>query len=169
MDSQIKIYKNVLDKQTYENIYGQITSSDIAWFKVRILDEKNQHQFIHKLYFENNVTSTYFETFIPLYDKLDIKVFSRVKLNCNWKQPKNEQLGGLHYDFLWNENPVENVNVAIFYLNTTNGSTLIEENNKLVEIKCEANSLVVFPNTYKHTGTSHTDEPFRYVLNLNYI
>lgn len=168
MDSQIKIYENVLDKKTYENIYKEISSENIAWFKVRILEEE-QYQFSHAVYFENNVTSEYFETFAPIYDKLGIKIFSRVKLNCNWKQTKNETLGGLHCDFLHNELPVENVNVAIYYLNSTNGSTFIEENNELVEIKGKANSLVVFPNTLRHTGTAQTDVPFRYILNLNYI
>ena len=31
------------------------------------------------------------------------------------------------------------------------------------------NTLITFPNTLEHTGTTHTDVPFRYVLNVNYI
>ena len=41
--------------------------------------------------------------------------------------------------------------------------------NKVKEIECEANTVVIFPNTFEHTGTTHTDKPFRYVLNLNYF
>ena len=46
------------------------------------------------------------------------------------------------------------------------GATL--EKGKVKKIPCVANSLVTFPNDYLHTGTTQTDEPFRYILNLNY-
>ena len=47
--------------------------------------------------------------------------------------------------------------------------TLIEENGNTIEVESEANSMVVFPNTLRHTGTTHTDKEFRYVLNINYL
>ena len=46
--------------------------------------------------------------------------------------------------------------------------TLVKEKGKVKKIPCVANSLVTFPNDYLHTGTTQTDEPFRYILNLNY-
>ena len=55
---------------------------------------------------------------------------------------------------------------SIFYMNTTNGPTILEDGT---EIECRANRLVTYPyNTY-HAGVMCTDQPYRIVINLNYF
>ena len=55
---------------------------------------------------------------------------------------------------------------AIFYLNTTNAPTILEDGT---EIECRANRFVSYPaNTY-HAGVLCTDQPYRVLINLNYF
>jgi len=169
MDSNIKVYKNVLQTNEYNKILSQVQSKNIAWYKVPILNDNNVCQLTHKLYFEHNITSDYFSLFQPIFDIINAKMYHRVKLNCNFRQENKGELGGFHYDYLHNNKPVEELKIAIYYINSTNGKTLINENDNIVEVDCEENSLVTFPNTYEHTATQHTNKEFRYVLNINYI
>ena len=60
----------------------------------------------------------------------------------------------------------ENLKTGILYLNTNNGSTVFENNKK---IKSEENKFVYFSTNLKHSGTTHTDERYRIVLNFNWI
>ena len=55
---------------------------------------------------------------------------------------------------------------SIFYMNTTNGPTILEDGT---EIECRANRLVSFPYDTNHAGVLCTDQPYRIVINLNYF
>ena len=167
----IKIIKNVLSEYTHKNILSQVEAETVCWSRGLVLDENiSDYQFSHPIYEYHNVRSHLFDVFNPLFEKLKIVAYSRIKLNCNIQQHENRILGGFHTDnHDDNGKPRSNFMTAIYYLNDTNGKTLIKENKEIKEIKCIANSVVIFPNTLEHTGTTHTDVPFRYVLNLNYI
>ena len=167
----INVKKNFLSKEIHKDLFSVIQSDEFAWFHTKTLQKQktNDIQFCHSLYHSNNVASNYFNTLKPLFDKLNVKIFHRVKLNVSFKDNEKRILGGYHHDLYWNNKPLEELKVAIYYFNTTNGKTLIKENNKIKEIDCVENTLITFPNTLEHTGTTHTDVPFRYVLNVNYI
>ena len=167
----INVKKNFLSKEIHKDLFSVIKSDEFAWFHTKTLQKQktNDIQFCHSLYHSNNVASNYFNTLKPLFDKLNVKIFHRVKLNVSFKDNEKRILGGYHHDLYWNNKPLEELKVAIYYFNTTNGKTLIKENNKIKEIDCVENTLITFPNTLEHTGTTHTDVPFRYVLNVNYI
>ncbi len=168
--SQIKVYKNVLGDEDYKNILFEVESREVAWYKGAVLYDENQSQFSHTIYVDHNVTSQMFDLFNPLYQFLDIRLFHRIRLNCNLQKSEKKILGGMHNDFYNADGtPVKEVMIAIYYANNTDGKTLIEENGNTIEIENEANSMVVFPNTLRHTGTTHTDKEFRYVLNINYL
>ena len=171
MGLTIKTIKNVLSESTHKNILETVQGESIGWYKGKVLDENpTDMHFTHMLYAKHNVSSTLFDLFEPLYKKLNIIVFSRVKLNCNLQKNENRILGGFHVDVGDdNKKPYGGLTNAIYYINNTDGKTLIKENGKIKEIKCEANSVVIFPNTLEHTGTTHTDVEFRYILNLNYV
>ena len=55
---------------------------------------------------------------------------------------------------------------SIFYVNTTNGPTILEDGT---EIECRANRLVSYPHNTYHAGVLCTDQPYRIVINLNYF
>ena len=56
--------------------------------------------------------------------------------------------------------------VAILYLNTCNGSTVIKKKHRVMSV---ANRLVKFKGDWLHHSTSCTDKKRRLVLNVNYI
>ena len=55
---------------------------------------------------------------------------------------------------------------SILYLNTNNGYTEFENGTKVESIK---NRLIKFPLSYRHTGTTCTNQPFRSVINFTYF
>ena len=59
-----------------------------------------------------------------------------------------------------------NLTTAIFYMNTNNGYTLLETEEKIESVE---NRLVVFPCDMLHTGVSQTDTKIRVTLNLNFF
>jgi len=167
----IKVIKNVLSESTHKNILSVVGADDVCWFKGQVLDDNfEDFQFSHTIYLDHNVTSNLFDVFKPLFRELQIVAFHRLRLNCSIQQNENRILGGFHIDIGDDKKqPHANLTTAIYYLNDTDGKTLIKENGKTKEIECVANSVVIFPNTLEHTGTTHTDKPFRYALNLNYF
>ena len=170
MDLTIKVIKNVLNDSIHRNILSTVEAHEVSWHKSEVLRNSKDYQFSHTIYEDHNVTSNLFDVFKPLFTKLEIKLFHRVRLNCNIKKNDNRILGGFHIDYGdINTLIPENLMIGIYYLNSTNGKTLIKENGKIREIKCIANSVVLFSGNLEHSGTTHTDKDFRYVLNLNYI
>ena len=175
MDLTIEVIKNVLDDKTHKEILSIVDGWDVPWLKgattMNKLGEPDKDvQFSHTIYLDHNVTSNLFNVFQPLYDILDVRLFHRIKLTCNLRKNENRILGRYHTDFNNKYNlPHEDIKIAIYYLNSTDGKTLIKENDKVVEVDCEENSVVVFPNSLQHTGTTHTNSDFRYVLNINYV
>ena len=55
---------------------------------------------------------------------------------------------------------------SILYLNTNDGYTQFENGTKIESIE---NRLITFPLSYRHTGTTCTNQPFRAVINFNYF
>ena len=55
---------------------------------------------------------------------------------------------------------------SILYLNTNDGYTEFENGTKIESIE---NRLITFPLSYRHTGTTCTNNPFRVVINFNYF
>jgi len=176
----IKVYKNFLDNQTHKELFDLIQSTKFDWYQVKCVQPPlitKDTQFCHWLLalgldYAIVAPSNFYKVFKPLFKQLDITILHRAKLNLTVRQDELRILGGFHNDFYRDKEqtqPIEELKVAIYYFNTTNGQTLIKENGKIKKIDCEANSLVTFSNTLEHTGMTHTDEQFRYVLNLNYI
>lgn len=161
MKTEIKIIDNFLDNFQFKNLKDFFFGKDINWFFNDFITIKNdgEFQFTHYFYDNFSVNSDYFNFILPILNKLQCKSLIRIKANLTTKsnQIKNFKL---HTDYNFN------CNTAIFYLNTNNGKTIFE-NKK--EIKSIENRMIIFPSKLKHTGTTHTDEKIRIVLNINYF
>ena len=167
-----KIHNNFLDSETHKQLYETVQAIDIPWYKNPVVQPPlitEDVQFVHELYAHHNVISNYYDTFTPILDKLDVHLLHRVKLNLTVKHHKKRILGGYHIDYHVDGVPLKELKIAIYYFNTTNGDTLIKENGKINTVNCVENSLVTFSNELEHTGMTHTDTSFRYVLNINYV
>lgn len=170
----IKIYNNFLDAETHANLYATVQSIDIPWYKNVVVQPPlitEDVQFVHELYANHNVCSDFYNMLTPIFDKLDMHLLHRVKLNLTLKQNKKRILGGYHQDLMNRKGaPLKELKIAIYYFNTTNGETVIKEKNGNINtVNCVENSLVTFSNELEHTAMTHTDTSFRYILNINYV
>ena len=158
----ICVKDNFLDIKQFNKIKEVFFSKDIPWsFGKVVPDLESSVSDIDNFQFSYTILpeSPFYECLIPLFDKMNMEVHFRVKINLNPKAYKVFE-HGYHIDI-----PTPS-KTAIFYLNTNNGYTAFETGEKVESV---ANRLVVFDSHIKHTGTSCTNEKVRMVLNINYI
>jgi hypothetical protein len=124
-------------------------------------DKLFQHLFLLKAY-----QSNYIQAIMPLLASIDPLAFCRIVANLTLPQKENKR-SLFHVDGDKEENPSsESMTTSIFYMNTTNGPTLLEDGT---EIECRANRLVTYSNETQHAAVLCTDQPYRVVINLNYF
>jgi len=101
--------------------------------------------------------------FGPLLDKINPIALFKIQANLTVQQEKRRR-SLFHVDY--DQKSKQSMITSIFYMNTTNGPTILEDG---IEIECRANRLVSFPQTTYHAGVVCTDQPYRMVINLNYF
>ena len=100
----------------------------------------------------------------PILNAIAPRAWTRVKANIGTRDPKHT-MSGWHTDAEIGA-PSANLSTAIFYMNTNNGYTLLETEEKIESVE---NRLIVFPCDMLHTGVSQTDTKIRVTLNLNFF
>jgi hypothetical protein len=159
---EIEIIDNFLDKDLFENLKKYIINDYFPWFfnDYKTKEGDKHFQFTHTCYKDHNIKSHEFHNkLINVYNKLNFKSILRVKANLTTRENKI-----FTYDF-HNDMPFE-CKTSIFYINTNNGKTIFENGNKIESIE---NRMITFPSQLLHSGTSHTDEKVRIVINFNYF
>ena len=165
MTESKKIIDNFLDLSTFTILQNVFLSADIPWYynkginKPLNSDDLNDYQFTHKIYENNRAYSETFELMQPILKALEVKALVRIKANLSSKT-ETHQVYGLHKDTDFE------CTTAIMYLNTTNGYTVFEDDEKVDGVE---NRLIKFDSQLKHSGVSSTDTQVRVVLNLNYF
>ena len=161
----ITVQNNFLDQKYFKELQTILTSADTSWhFHDGVNNIKDGHYMMGHCLYKNNIpTSSLYNKFIGLFEKMDISCLLRSKLNLYFKTEKVIE-HGFHIDV---EDNFKNLKTSIFYINTNNGYTKFE-NGRL--FKSEENTLITFPNYLKHSGSTNTCEsPTRIVLNVNYF
>jgi len=97
----------------------------------------------------------------PLLDKINPLALYRVQANLILQQEKRRR-SLFHIDYMGKSSMI----TSIFYMNTTNGPTILEDGT---EIECRANRLVSFSHETFHAAVVCTDSPYRIVINFNYF
>ena len=126
---------------------------------------------IHDWYFGHTfMQGPYQSQALSSVDELlsQIDPLSVYRINANFTV-QQEKRGRSFFHIDYDRDPLNNnisMFTSIFYINTTNGPTILEDGT---EIECRANRLVTYPyNTY-HAGVLCTDQPYRIVVNFNYF
>ena len=142
-------------------------------------DLKN-YQFTYLFYrgYPNFYTDNNYYLVDPIVEKIpDVYQLVRVKANL---QPYSEEkyVSAWHWDSSVGQErdeknlvtkegtPIKNAHVAIFYLNTNNGYTELDDGTKVDSV---ANRLLIFPNEMKHRGVSANDTMFKSVVNIVFV
>ena len=130
---------------------------------------KYNHQMIHKLYSHQNTGySNVWNDIIPIVNAIDyhaeVAAFRRVKANLQLVQPERVY-SDFHHDYGNGEVGDSNMWVGIYYLNTNDGYTELEDGTVVESI---ADRMLFFPSSMKHRGVSQLDEMERVVINFNF-
>ena len=70
-----------------------------------------------------------------------------------------------YYDFN-DKLSLDQMKTGILYLNTNNGKTFFKDEKEIESIE---NRMVIFPTSMMHSGSTHTDQPVRVVINFNWF
>ena len=100
-----------------------------------------------------------------LIEKINPIAIFRIQANLTLQQSERKRTR-FHTDSP--PDPEDNLSMttSIFYMNTTNGPTILEDGT---EIECRANRLVSYSSNTYHAWASCTDQPYRVIINLNYF
>ena len=160
-NESMDITDNYLNSKYFDHLNSNLNSNTFPWFwtqKVYGVNDIHNYHFSHVFYKDNRIHSQMWfpliENFISL---LKPKSLIRIKANLTMRTEK-QIIFEKHIDQEFD------CKVAIFYLNSNNGYTLI--NNK--KIKSIKNRMLFFPNC-AHTSSTTTDQPNRIVINFNYF
>jgi hypothetical protein len=164
-----RIIDNFLDTVSFKNLKDTVLKYDFPWFfsksQTHSISETNNEidsfYFAHLVYQDNKVHSAVYENFIlEMLSRLGCNAVSNIRINLLTVKEK-QILSGWHID-----RPYE-CNTGIFYLNTCNGYTLLDEKEK-IKIESVENRMLIFNSQIKHCAVNQTDVARRVVINFNY-
>ena len=161
-----EIIDNFLDNNQFEKIQKVFLSDNISWhinatgpYNSKVNSYDTNIYFMHYIHTNHTVVSEHSNTILPIVNKLGVKSLLRIRVNLytkNYKLIKHAP----HRDYEYEHK------AAIFYLNTNNGFTILEDGTK---IKSVANRLLKFEANKPHQSTNCTDENVRVNINFNYF
>ena len=164
-----KVVDNYLSKPDFDVLAQVMTTWDFPWFyqsqlnnyHVDTLDCYLTHLFFENLKEDGSITgySKHASILKPILKKLKPRSLIRIKGNLYLNTPKVMQHKH-HTDYNYKHKG------AIFYVNTNNGFTILE--NK-IKIKSIANRMLFFDAHKPHASTSTSDQKIRVNINFNYF
>ena len=168
------IIDNIMKPQDFKKVQKTFTSPDMDWKLAPVLSdeqdikyENKNYQLAHNIYWQSMPHSKTIELLSPIFEDDRLKIFSihKIKANCNVWTPEIYE-HGMHVDVNHVHKPFPYLWTGIFYLNTCDGYTLLENGEKIDSIE---NRFVFFPMILNHTGTTVTNAPYRIVINFNFV
>ena len=160
-----KIIDNVLPQEKFEDIKNFILDSNFPWNLTPVVtnEEENlpttaSYYFTHKFWYGFH-TEPQAQVFAPILNLLGCKSMIRIKGNL---YPSTETI--IHHDnHIDYDYPHRG---AIFYLNTNNGLTILEDK---IEVESVENRLLLFDPSKPHRSTTCTDDKCRVNVNFNFF
>ena len=160
-----KIIDNALPQEEFNNIKNNILNPDFPWNLTTVITNEKEvlpthasFYFTH-MFWEGFNIEPQSQMFAPLLNLMECNALMRVKANCYPSTPE-VMVHDNHVDF---DYPHKG---AIFYLNTNNGLTILEDK---VEVESIENRLLLFDSSKPHRSTTCTDIKCRINVNFNYF
>jgi hypothetical protein len=153
-----RIFDNFCSEDEFLKIKNSILNSEFSWNLTPNVSNLQENLKITSSYYFTHLFDSY-EIFDELLKKLNPQKIIRIKANL---YPSTEQIEkhNNHIDYEY-----ENIG-AIYYLNTNNGLTILEDNIKINSIK---NRLLLFNGSKLHCSTTCTDDKCRVNVNFNFL
>ena len=159
-----KIIDNFLDDEVFDTIQKSILySGSFPWYLARGVSNvtvDDGYYFVHLLYKDHAPNSEHLNLLTPLLESINCFSLKRIKANF---YPTTNQIKYHEYHFDY-DIPHKGL---IFYLNTNNGKTIL---NDKIEIDSIANRALFFDPSIPHRSTTCTDDPVgRFNINFNFM
>jgi|TARA_B100000035_G_scaffold195777_1_gene167196 hypothetical protein len=160
-----KIIDNALPQEEFENIKNNIICPGFPWnLSPNITNDKEvlptyaSFYFTH-LFWDGFNIEPQSQMFAPLLNLMNCRALIRIKANCYPSTPEILRHDN-HFDYPYPHKG------AIFYLNTNDGLTILEDK---VEVESIENRLLLFDSSKMHTSTTCTDTKCRINVNFNFF
>jgi len=160
------VVDNFLNPFIFKKIKHIITSDKIPWYINQTINSNQKGHALEKAYFfqhwlyrDNSINSPHFELLNELLTQMSVKSLIRVKINL-FPNLGEKIKNAMHVD---NDYPHKG---AIFYLNTCNGPTTLDDGT---EIEAIENRMLYFDSSKPHCSSHATDVKQRFVINFNYF
>jgi hypothetical protein len=160
-----KIIDDVLSKDNFnliQNYFLKDEYSRVPWIMSEYVSGSGNDDgfyFTHAIYEQPNYLSPSFEVIRPIFSIVNPKSLMRIKANL---YPKSEKIihHKNHQDWNFSHNG------CIFYLNTNDGFTVI---NDEIFVESIENRILLFDSSILHRSTTCTNKNFRMNINFNYF
>ena len=158
----MKIIDNLLSEKELELMKTKMMGDqDMPWYYNDYIASQRanapMYYFTHNFF--NEYKSNWFYIVEPILNKIDHRVLIRCKANMYPSTPVITHHDP-HVDLEYEHKG------AIFYVNTNNGVTMLEDGTEIESIE---NRLLLFDSSKKHNSTSCTDAKVRVNINFNYL
>lgn len=160
-----KVIDNFLSQEEFEKVKNFVLNPHFPWNLTTVVtnDEENlpipaSYYFTHE-FWSGFHTESEAQIFAPILNEIDCRAIMRIKGNL---YPSTETI--VHHDnHIDYEFPHRG---AIFYLNTNNGLTILEDE---IEVESVENRLLLFDPSKPHHSTTCTDTKCRVNVNFNFF
>jgi hypothetical protein len=167
-----KIIDNFLPPFSFQQILESYTDMKVPWYfrdyvstrgEGEIAEPQN-YQFINISYDRGLAYGSGLTFVQDILNELRALTVIRIKANLLPVRDRIIQFPMHHDNPAFTDNDLQ-YSVGIYYLNTNNGYTVLEDGTKIESI---ANRMVLLPGNMLHTGTTSTDTK-RLLINFNFI
>ena len=160
----VKVIDNFLEPEKFALIKKVLVGHEFPWFYQQLINDshtkKDKNCYFTHVFFNTTVGfSSFYDVVKPVVDRLDLKAPIRIKANL-YPHTKKIEIHKSHSDTIYPSK------AAIFYINTNNGSTILEDGKKIESIE---NRLLLFDGHKPHQSTSCTNAKVRININFNYF
>jgi hypothetical protein len=163
-----KIIDNFLEKEDFYKFQGEIFTTNVPWYyrNSQISESKDDPEDFgyFSLCFFNNFSNDFhaYNYFLhKIYEKLKCRALIQSRANLFLKQNEVKKLY-FHTDYSYKST------TAIFYMNTNNGATILDENEK-IKIDSVENRMLIFDAQINHCSLIQSDTKRRIIININYF
>jgi len=164
-----KIIDNFLEKEDFYKFQKEIFNAhNVPWFyknsqttgSINDIDDVGYFSLSFFNNYSNNLNE--FNYFLyKIYEKLNCQALIQSRANLFLKQKENKKLY-FHTDVEFK------CKTAIFYMNTNNGATILDINEK-IKIDSIENRMLIFDSQINHCALIQSDIKRRILININYF
>lgn len=161
----IEIFDNYLDDEKSNIFLALLEKCEIPLFfsntTTGVEQPKESPQFTH-LFFQDNEPSFLFNKFLEVFDKIpELSSYEIIRAKLNLQTAYRECLvHPLHTD--GDEGDI----TYLYYLNDSDGPTIVKLENSFRKIKPVKNRMVRFPANVLHASSTPYESSFRAIINI---